>query len=161
MKRKALVAVVGVFLLGLLGGALLGSLHHAGHSWSRPWRGWHDGKHRGHAKHGSGGRYVRMLQRRLDLSDEQMSRIGPWLTRTRGDLYRARIRSLDEADRIILEFHQKIEPELDPEQAQKLDELTDDFRERRRKARRRMVDRLEALPQDAGTSERNPGTSNH
>lgn len=150
MKRKALFAVVGVFLLGLLGGAFLGSLHPAGHSWSRPWRGWHDGKHRGHGKHGSGGRYVRMLQRKLDLSEQQMARVGPLLNQARRDLYRARIRSLEEADRIILEFHRKIEPELDPEQAQKLEELTDHFRERRKKARGRMVDRLEALPQDAG-----------
>ena len=150
MKRKALVAVVGVFLLGLLGGALLGSLHPVGHFWGRPWHGWHEGKHRGHAKRGSGGRYVRMLQRKLDLSEQQMSRIGPSLMQTRRDLYRARIRSFEETDRIILEFHRKIEPELDPEQARKLEELTGDFRERRRKARGRMVDRLEALPQDAG-----------
>lgn len=150
MKRKALLAVVGVFLLGLLGGALLGSLHPVGHFWGRPWRGWHEGKHRGHAKHGSGGRYIRMLQRKLDLSEQQMSRVGPSLIQTRRDLYRARIRSLEEADRIILEFHRKVEPELEPEQARKLEGLTDDFRKRRSKARERMVDRLEALPQDAG-----------
>lgn len=149
MKRKALAAVVGVFLLGLLGGALLGSLHPVGHFWDRPWRGWHEGKRRGHAKHGSGGRYIRMLQRKLDLSEQQMSRIGPSLVRTRRDLYRARIRSLEEADRIILEFHRKIEPELDPEQARKLEGLTDDFRERRRKTRGRIADRLEALSEDA------------
>ena len=146
MKRKALIAVVGVFLLGLMGGALVGQIYPVRHLWGGPWGGVRDrGQHVRAGKHGSSRRYIRVLQRELDLSDRQMAEIGPLLSQTRRDLYSARIRSHEEADRIILEFHRKITPALDEAQARKLDGLTDDFQERRRKKRERMMSRLESL----------------
>lgn len=152
MKRKALMAVVGVFLLGLLGGALLGQSC-SGRSWWGEWRHhFGEGKDHGHRAErgrgggrGSSGRYIRMLQRELDLSEGQMAEIGPLLDQTRRDLYQARIRSLKEADQIILEFHGKITPALDEAQVRKLEELTGDFRERRRKRRERMISRRDSL----------------
>lgn len=151
MKRKAFVAVVGVFLLGLVGGVLVGKVYPVKHLWG--WA-WHDarggGEHRGggmrrSGKRDSSGRYIRMLQRELDLSDRQMAEIGPLLSQTRRDLYQARIRSLEEADRIILDFHGKIRPALDEAQARKLERRTDNFREWRRKKRERVISRLESL----------------
>ncbi len=146
MKRKALIAVVGVFLLGLVGGAFLGHLHSVGHLWGRPWHHFRDGgEHRGGARQGSSGRYIRMLQRELDLSERQMAEIGPLLSQTRRELYQDRIRCLEEADRILFEFHGKIRPALDEAQARKLERRTDNFRERRSKRRDRMIARLESL----------------
>ncbi len=146
MKRKALIAVVGVFLLGLVGGALLGQVYPVRHGWGGRWHHCTDGaEHRHGAKHGSSGRYIRVLQRELDLSERQMAEIGPLLNQARQDLYQARIRSLKETDRIILEFHGRIAPALDEAQARKLEELTGDFRERRSKRRERMMSRLESL----------------
>ena len=146
MKRKALIAVVGVFLLGLMGGALVGQIYPVRHLWGRAWHDAGDGKeHRGGRRYGSSGRYIRMLQRELDLTDRQMAEIGPLLGQTRRSLYQARIRSLEETDRIILEFHGRIRPALDEAQARKLEERTDNFRERRRKKRERMISQLESL----------------
>lgn len=146
MKRKALIAVVGVFLLGLVGGALVGQFYPVRHLWGGPWHQFKDGKeHRRGGKQSSSGRYIRMLQRELGLSDQQMAEIGPLLSKTRRDLYQARIRSHQEADRIIMEFHGRIGPELDEAQQRKLERLTDDFRERRGKRRERMISRLESL----------------
>ncbi len=146
MKRKALIAVVGVFLLGLMGGALVGQVYPVKHLWGRAWHDVRDGKeHRRGSRRGSSGRYIRMLQRELDLSDRQMAEIGPLLSQTRRSLYRERIRSLEAADRIILEFHGKIKPALDEAQARKLEQRTDNFREQRRKKRQRMFSRLESL----------------
>ncbi len=146
MKRKAFIAVVGVFLLGLMGGLLVGQVHPVKHLWGRSWHDFRDGKeHRRASKHGSSGRYIRMLQKELDLSDRQMAEIGPLLSQTRRDLYQARIRSLEETDRIIIEFHGKIRPALDEAQARKLERRTDNFREWRRKKRERMISRLESL----------------
>lgn len=146
MKRKAFIAVVGVFLLGLMGGLLVGQVYPVKHLWGRSWHDLGDGKeHRRGSKHGSSGRYIRMLQKELDLSDRQMAEIGPLLSQTRRDLYQARIRSLEEADRIILEFHGKIRPALDEAQARKLERRTDNFREWRRKKRERMISRLDSL----------------
>ncbi len=149
MKRKALTAVTGVFLLGLVGGALLGQIYPVRHLWGGLSHHFTDGaEHRRGARHGSSRRYIRVLQRELDLSERQMAEIGPLLSQTRRDLYQARIQSLKEADRIILEFHGKIMPALDEAQARKLEELTGDFRERRRKRRERMMSRLESLRDD-------------
>ncbi len=153
MKRKALIAVVGVFLLGLLGGGLLGTVYPVGNIWGRAWH--HSGDGKEHklgkkygVKYGASGRYIRMLQKELDLSEQQMTAIGPLLRQTRRNLYEARIRSLEEADRIILEFHGKIRSALDEAQARKLERRTDDFREWRRKKRERMISRLESLRDD-------------
>lgn len=145
MKRKALIAVVGVFLLGLMGGAVIGNLLPVRELWGGPWR--HHGKidgHRGGRKQASSGRYLRMLQRKLDLSDRQMAEIDPLLSQARRDLYRERVRSHEEADRIIMEFHQRIVPSLDQTQARTLQDLTDDFRERRAKKRERWMSRLDS-----------------
>ena len=86
-----------------------------------------------------------MLQRELDLSDRQIAEIGPLLSQTRRDLYQARIRSHEETDRIILEFHGKIRPALDEAQARKLERRTENFREWREKKRERMISRLDSL----------------
>ena len=146
MKRKALIAVVGVFLLGLVGGALVGQIYPVRHLWGGLSQNFRDrGEHGRGARGGSSGRYIRMLQRELDLSERQMAEIGPLLNQTRRDLYQARIQSLKEADRIILEFHGKIMPTLDEAQARKLEKLTGDFRERRIRRRERMMSRLESL----------------
>ena len=146
MKRKAFLAVVGVFLLGLMGGLLVGQVHPVKHLWGRSWHDFGDGKeHRRGGRRGSSGRYIRMLQKELDLSDRQMAEIGPLLNQTRRDLYQARIRSYEETDRIILEFHGKIRSALDESQAHKLDHRTDSFREWREKKRERIISRLESL----------------
>ncbi|MCY4489535.1 MAG: hypothetical protein OXF11_20840 [Deltaproteobacteria bacterium] len=145
MKRKALIAVVGVFLLGLMGGAVIGNVFPVRELWGNPWR--HNreaGKHWDGKKHASSGRYLRMLQRKLDLSERQMAEIGPLLGQARRDLYQARIRSHEDADRIIMEFHKRIVPSLDESQAGRLQDLTDDFRERRAKKRERWMSRLES-----------------
>ncbi len=146
MKRKALIAVVGVFLLGLAGGALVGQAYPVKYLWSRVWHDTGDGgEHRRGRRRGFSGRYLRMLQQELDLSDGQMAEIGPLLREIRRDLYRARIRALEETDRILLEFHGRIRPALDELQARKLERRTGHFRERRRKNRERMISRLESL----------------
>lgn len=146
MKRRALIAVVGVFLLGLVGGAVVGQLFPVRELWGGPWYQFKEGKeHRRGGKHASSGWYLRMLQRKLDLSDSQMAEIGPLLSRTHRSLYEERIRSHQEADRIVMEFHKNIVPSLDDAQARRLQELTDHFRERRMEKRERMISRLESL----------------
>ena len=150
MKRKAFFAVVGVFLLGFVGGTLLGQLYPVGHLWGRPWHEFKDGsdikQHARGGKRGSHtGRYIGMLRRELDLSEGQMAEIGPLLGQTRRELYQARIRSHRESDRIVMEFHGRITPKLDEAQVRKLEQLTERFLERRDKKRRRMMSRLESL----------------
>ena len=145
MKRKALIAVVGVFLLGLMGGAVIGNVFPVRELWGDSQRHHREaGKHWGGRKQASSSRYLRMLQRKLDLSERQMAEIGPLLSQARRDLYQSRIRSHEEADRIIMEFHTKIVPSLDESQARRLQGLTDDFRERRAKKRERWMSRLDS-----------------
>lgn len=147
MKRKALIAVVGVFLLGLMGGAVIGNLFPVRELWGDSWRHHREaGRHWSGKKQASGGRYLRMLQRKLDLSEGQMAEIGPLLNQARRGLYEARIRSHEEANRIIMEFHEKIVPTLEESQARRLQDLTDDFREHRAKKRERWISRLDSRP---------------
>ena len=147
MKKKALIAVVGVFLLGLMGGAVIGNVFPVRELWGGPGR-HHQaaGKHWGGKKQASSGRYLRMLQRKLDLSERQMAEIGPLLSQARRDLYQARIHSHEEANRIIMEFHKEIVPSLNEGQARRLQDLTDDFRERRAKKRERWMSRIDSRP---------------
>ncbi len=168
MKRKALIAVVGVFLLGLMGGAVIGNVFPARELWGGPWRPHREGGHHWSGKkQASSGRYLHMLQRKLDLSEQQMGEIGPLLGQARQNLYRERIRSHEEADRIIMEFHKKIVPSLDDSQARRLQDLTDDFRERRAQKRQRWMSRVESrrtgsarLPLGTPRQTRNPHASN-
>ena len=149
MKRKALFAVAGVLLLGFVGGTLLGQLYPVGDLWGRSWRHCKDGRDgkehvRGAKRGGHTRRYIGMLQRELDLSEGQMAEIRPLLGQTRRELNQARIRSHQEYDRIVMDFHGKVRPRLDEAQVRKLEQLTDRFLQRREKRRQRMRSRFES-----------------
>jgi len=147
MKGKALVAVIGVFLLGLVGGAVLGELYPGHDRWN--WRAdlgfIHKRPHRGSKRGGGKQQYIRILAEELDLSEKQMEEIRPMLDQARQKLYETRLASTIEYDQIILDLGESIRSSLDANQTQKLDQLTLSFRERRARKRERLQNRLEQL----------------
>jgi hypothetical protein len=146
MKGKALAAVVGVFLLGLVGGATLDHLYPR-HGWG--WRAEFglfdkspDRKHR----HAAARRpFVHILSEELGLTEEQMEAIRPMLDQAREKLYETRLASIARYDQIILDLGTSIRASLDEEQTKKLDQLTQGFRERRARKRQRLRRNLEQL----------------
>ena len=129
MKWKALAAVIGVFLIGLVSGALLGR------SYLRSYQ------YKGRSDRG----HVRALSRELDLSEQQKNLIGPSLNEARRELYGLRLESYEKADKIIARLQDKIRPNLKPEQVEKLDELTQKFHERRQRRKVRTRSKMRSL----------------
>jgi hypothetical protein len=153
MKGKALAAVVGVFLLGLMGGAMLDHLYPR-HGW-----GWHadfgffarhpDPEHR---RAGLKQPFIHILSEELGLTEGQTEAIRPMLDQAREKLYETRLTSIAKYDQIILDLSTSIRSSLDEEQTKKLDQLTRGFRERRahkRQALRSSLERLRNLSQSA------------
>lgn len=146
MKGKALAAVIGVFLLGLIGGAILGQLYPAHGQW-----GWHadgfgeGGSHRRSPRERGKHHYIHILSEELNLSEKQKDEIRPLLTQSRRKLYAARLASITEYDQIIVDLGKSIRPSLNHAQIAKLDRLTHDFRDRRARKRARLEHRLEQL----------------
>ncbi len=129
MKWKALTAVIGVFLVGLVCGALLGR------TYLRPY------KYKGRSTRG----HMRALSKELNLSEQQREQIGPSLKEARKDLYGLRLESYEKADKIIARLKNKIQPFLKPEQTQQLDELNKKFRDRRNQRRTKLQRKMKSL----------------
>lgn len=147
MRSKALIAVIGVFLLGLVGGVVLDQLYpRQGWGW-RPDFATRDrepyDKHnkRKRRKH----HFVRILSQELGLSPQQMQEIQPMLDRAREKLYETRLTAIAQYDQIVLDLGDSIRSSLDPEQTRRLDRLTESFRERRARKRAKLRRGLEQL----------------
>lgn len=133
MKGKALGAVIGVFLLGLIGGAFLGQLYPRHDGW-----GWHaersladGGPTRGPRHDRRKPHFIGILSKELDLSEKQRDQIRPLLTQSRQKLHAARLASMAQYDQIIVELGTSIRPALNGKQIEELDQLTESFRKRR------------------------------
>jgi len=148
MKGKALAAVIGVFLLGLIGGAFLGQLYprHDGWGWHAE-RGLADGGPTRGPRHDrrKPSRFIGILSEELDLSEKQRDEIRPLLTQSRQKLHAARLASMAHYDQIIVELSRSIRPALNGKQIKELDQLTESFRKRRARKRERLQNRLEQL----------------
>ncbi len=129
MKWKALVAVIGVLLVGLVSGALLGRFY------LEPYR----GKGKLERKH------IQKLSEELNLSEEQRAKIAPSLNEARRELHMIRFESFDKADQVIAKLEDHIRPHLKPDQVKKLDDLTKSFRERRKRKRERIMRKMDSL----------------
>ncbi len=131
MKRKALWALIGVFLLGMGSGVLLDRAYLG--FWGGGWRG---GPEKRQA------RILGFLSRKLDLSDAQRAEIAPILRTTWKELGIVRAEAFRKIDRVLEKGGERIRPVLNPEQARKFERLIKKFRERRhrrggRRGRRR------------------------
>ena len=129
MKWKALTAVLGVFVIGLVSGALLGRSYLRSYQYKAR-------SDRGH---------VRALGSELDLSEKQKEEIGPSLDEARAELYGLRIESYEKAEKIIARLRDKIRPKLNPEQVNKLDKLTQKFHDRRERRKGRLQRKMNSL----------------
>ena len=129
MKWKALVTVIGVFLVGLACGVL------AGRSYLR-WHRYKDGYDRSH---------VRVLSKELDLSEDQRQQIDPSLQEARKDLYNLRLESFERADEIISRLQNQIRPHLRQEQTARLNTLMEKYHSRRDRRRARLERRIKSL----------------
>ncbi|HEX9879212.1 MAG TPA: hypothetical protein VGB25_03340 [Candidatus Binatia bacterium] len=134
MKWKALLAVIGVFLVGLVCGALVGR------SYLRPDK-FKDRYDRSH---------VRALSKELGLSEEQRKQIDPSLRDARRELFGLRLESYDKADRIILRLQDQIRLHLKQEQTVRLDTMMKKYHSQRDRYRARLQRRIKSL------SESNP-----
>lgn len=148
MKGKALLAVIGVFLLGLVGGAFLDQLY----SRQDDWGGWRVGldfadkrSDRKSRRKNSKQYFIHILSQELGLSEEQRERIRPMLDRAREKLYETRLASIAQYDQIVLDLGKSIRSSLNPEQMEKLDQLTERFQERRTRKRERLRTSLRQL----------------
>jgi len=150
MKSKALVAVIGVFLLGLVGGAVLDQLYPR-HGWG--WRPhFASGRPARESKRGSRKQhFVRILSQELGLSQRQMQEIRPMLDQAREKLYETRLTAIAQYDQVVLDLGNSIRSSLDSDQTKKLDELTQRFRERRRRKKERLKQGLERLRASQGS----------
>lgn len=147
MKGKALVAVIGVFLLGLVGGAFLDQLYTRQDGWG--WRasiGFADRHSDRKSRHKNSKQYfIHILSQELGLSEEQRERIRPMLDQARQKLYETRLASIAQYDEIVLDLGKSIRSSLNPEQMQKLDQLTQRFEEKRTLKRERLRTSLRQL----------------
>ena len=134
MKRKALWALIGVFLLGMGSGVLLDRAYLG--FWGGRQRGWRGDPEKRQA------RILGFLSRKLDLSDAQRAEIAPILRTTWKELGDVRAEAFRKIDRVLEKGGERIRPILNPEQARKFESLVKKFRERRhrrggRRGRRR------------------------
>jgi hypothetical protein len=129
MKQKALWALIGVFLLGLISGVFLDR------AFLGPWGPRHWGWARKAERREA--RLLKYLSRKLDLSETQRAGIAPILRETRVELFKLRLEAGQEVDRIIEENGNRIRTLLNPEQAEEFDEIIKKFRERSRRWRHR------------------------
>ena len=129
MKWKALTAVIGVFLVGLVCGALLGRTYLKSYKYS------------GRSTRG----HMRALSKELNLSEQQKEQIGPNLKEARRELYGLRLESYEKANKIMTRLQSKIKPFLKPEQTQKLDELNKKFHDRRNRRRTKLQRKMKSL----------------
>lgn len=146
MKGKALIAVIGVFLLGLVGGAVLDHLYPRLNGWG--WRariGFADRRPMNNPHKRSKQYFIRVLSHELGLTEEQMEKIRPMLEEAREKLYETRLASMAQYDQIVLDLGKGIRSSLDPEQTEKLDQLTGRFQERRAHKRKRLRASLQQL----------------
>lgn len=147
MKGKALIAVIGVFLLGLVGGAVLDQLYprHNGWGW-RAGMGFADRHSDRKSGHKNSKRYfIHILSQELSLSEEQREEIRPMLDQAREKLYETRLASIAQYDQIVLDLGNGIRSSLNPEQMEKLDQLTQRFQEKRARKRERLQTSLREL----------------
>jgi hypothetical protein len=129
MKWKALVAVIGVLLVGLVSGALLGRFYLG------PYR----------AKGKLERKHIQKFSEELGLSKKQRAKIAPSLNEARQELHMIRLESFDKADQVIAKLEDRIRPHLKPEQNEKLDDLARNFRERRKHKRERIMRKMGSL----------------
>jgi hypothetical protein len=129
MKRNALVAIIGVFLLGLIGGTILGRFYLGPYRW----RGTPERKHLG------------SLPEELGLSDEQRREITPIMDEARGEIFRHGLESLENSGQAIDRLENRIRPFLQPDQITKLEGLTGHFRKQKERRSERLKRRLDSL----------------
>lgn len=153
MKGKALVAVIGVFLLGLVGGAVLDHLYpRHGWGWRADFGFFARHSDRKHRRADAKQHFIHILSQELGLSEGQMEQIRPMLDQAREKLYETRLASIANYDQIILDLGTSIRSSLDEEQTKKLDQLTRGFRERRARKRLRLRNGLEQLRESQGSA---------
>jgi len=142
MKWKALTVVVGVFIIGLLSGVLLGRFYPTVYGSALKYEG-----KVGRSKSGSryDRKFVAKLSKELNLSDQQKTQITPSITQARIELLTVRLGSYEHANKIITKLETRIKPLLEPKQIERLEEFTKMFRERRKRRRVRIQQRILSL----------------
>lgn len=123
MKRKALWVLIGVFLFGMLCGVFLDRAVLGFRGWG-PW-GW-----RGHHEKRQS-RLLKILSRKLDLTDAQKARLAPVLRSTWVELEGVRRDAFKRVDQVLTKSADRIRPVLNPEQSEKFEGLLKRFREKR------------------------------
>ncbi len=128
MKRKALWALIGVFLFGMLCGVFLDRAFLGFRGWG-PWGGRGD-----HEKKQS--RLLKILSWKLDLTDAQKAQIAPVLRSTWVELEGVRRDAFNRVDQVLARSADQIRPVLNPEQSEKFEGLLKRFREKRHRGGR-------------------------
>ncbi len=123
MKWKALVVLLGVFLLGVGGGVVLDRmiLHRDGF--------W--GRHRPPV-----GRILHHLTEELDLSEAQQQDVRTLLMSTRAELKTARQQIRQRVDGILKTSETRVQQVLKPEQREAFEQLVAEHRQRHKHRRR-------------------------
>lgn len=127
MKQKALWALIGVFILGLVSGVFLDRAYLF--QWGPRHWGW-----RGTVERREG-RLMRYLSRKLDLSETQRTAIAPILRETRVELFTLGSEFGQKVDRVLEKNGSRIRTFLNPEQTKEFDEIIKKFRNRSRRWR--------------------------
>lgn len=130
MKWKALVVILGVFLLGIGGGVMLDRMALYRYSFFQ------DGSHGFRDGHRPpGGRLLHRLTRKLDLSEAQQRDVGVVLKSTRTELKTMHRQMRQRVDGLLKTSESRIREVLEPEQRETFEQLVAEHRARRKQRR--------------------------
>ncbi len=132
MKRNAIIAVVGVFLLGLLCGAVVGRFYLGSYRWTRQLE----------------RRHLSSLTEALALSEKQKNTLAPILNEAQLELLQRRMEWLEKSGDAVDRLANRLRPLLEAEQTAKLDKLTAQFRSEKEQRIERLKHRRDSLRKD-------------
>ena len=134
MRRKALWALLGVFILGVGTGAFLDracmKYHWCGHKGRRG--GWESSIEKRQA------RILNFMVHKLELSDDQRAKIEPILRETWDDISTLGLGFIERMEQVLQHNADRIRIYLRPEQAEKFDRIVERFHNKSRHWRRRL-----------------------
>jgi hypothetical protein len=124
MKRTiAIVYVVGLFLLGIVVGAL--GMHVVDRHFQRPAR---PPGHWAHGEHGGGFWHLQGIAAELDLDKSQQLEIQDILTDSRHEAHQLHEEMLPRVHELVARTRERVDEVLTPEQRKRLDELLAEHR---------------------------------